>query len=268
MLEHEIAGLHVREAGRGALVVLVHAFPVDSRMYAYQLTTPFGGYRLVAPDLPGFGGTPPGDVSSMDDYADALLRLLDAEHAQQCVLLGTSMGGYVAFALYRAARERVAALALVDTRPGSDTDEQKEARERNAVRVSNEGPGPLAEELLPSLLAASTRNTSPDVAERVRRMAAEADPHGIAAALRAMAVRPDATDLLEDIEVPTLIVVGAEDEITPPPQAEEMHRRIRGSELVTIQGAAHLPPIEAADAFNDALRDFLQDLEVSPPAAP
>lgn len=260
MLERESTGLRVLESGDGVPMVLLHAFPLNAELFTYQLKSTFTGFRLIAVDLPGFGGSPYREMHSMDEYADAVLTLLDAEGIDRCVLGGSSMGGYVAFAILRRAPELIRGLVLAGTRAGPDAEQARAGREESARRVEAEGLEGFVEELIGRLLAPATANRQPDVAERVLRMGLDADPRGIASALRAMAGRADATDLLDDIRVPTLIVTGSEDRLAPVAEAEAMHERIPSSRLEVVSGAGHLTPIEAPDAFNTVLRALFDDI--------
>lgn len=256
MREHEIDGIHVREQGSGLPVVLVHAFPVDGRLYEPLLRSGVPGARLVVPDLPGFGSSASAHVTSLDDYADAVLRVCDGEGIDRFVCGGTSMGGYITFAVWRHAPERVDGLVLMDTRAGADADEARAGREQTAQRVEAEGTAFLAEEMVPKLLGPRTR-TEPEIAEAVRTMITEATPAGTASALRAMAARPDATDDLGSMNVPALVVVGADDEITPPPAAHAMADALPRSRLEVVDGAGHLTPLEAPDETRRLLEGFV-----------
>ena len=171
------------------------------------------------------------------------------------MLVGLSMGGYVAFAMLRRHRARIAGLVLADTRPQADSDEARAAREANARLVESQGIAALVEKLLPGLLSP---NAPEAVREEVRRIAAANRPAGVAAALRAMAARPDSTDLLPTIGVPTLVVAGAEDSLTPPDVARAMAAAIPGAGYVEIAGAGHLSNLEQPEAFTAALRAFLE----------
>lgn len=251
------------EEGRGeAFVVLLHGFPFDRSMWREQAEVLSPTFRVVAPDLRGLGETPLGDVAAatMDEMAEDLAALLDALNVERAVLGGLSMGGYVAFEFFRRFPQRVRALVLADTRPQADDDDGKRTREENARKVLREGMRPLVDSMLPKLLSASTRESRPDVVERVSAMMLAVRPEGAASALRGMAVRRDQTELLSRIDVPTLVIVGTEDAITPPSDAEAMAVKIEGSRLVRVEGAAHLSNVERPEEFNRALVDFVSGL--------
>ena len=249
------------DEGRGAAVVLLHGFPFDRSMWREQAQALSGTCRVVAPDLRGQGETPLGGATlTMGEMAEDVAALLDELGVERVVLGGLSMGGYVAFEFLRRFPQRVRALVLADTRPQADTDEARRTREETAQKVLREGMEPLTDSMLPKLLSADTREGRPDVVERVRAMMLGTDPEGAAAALRAMAVRRDQTDLLPSIGVPVLIVVGGEDPITPPSDAEAMGAKIKDARLVRIEGASHLSNVERPEEFNRALTEFVGGL--------
>jgi pimeloyl-ACP methyl ester carboxylesterase len=173
------------------------------------------------------------------------------------VVGGLSMGGYVAFALLRFAARYVQGLVLADTRSQADTPEGVAGRTRLLQVVQDNGPSAVADEMIPKLLGETTKRTRPAVAEQVRSLALASSADAIAGAIRALMTRPDSTPLLSSIHVPTLIVVGDEDTLTPPSASEEMQRAIAGSELVRIPQAGHLSNLERPDLFNAALAAFL-----------
>lgn len=251
-----------REAGAGDVVFLMHAFPLDSRMWEPQLAAVPAGHRYIAPDLRGFGGSePPGrGILEMDDAADDLAALLDHLGAERAVVCGVSMGGYVAFAFWRRHADRTRALVFSDTRAVPDTEEGKANRHALAERVLREGSGAVVEAMYPNMLSPKTREGRPGVAEEVRRIMEEAPPEGVVAALRGLAARPDSTPTLGTITAPSLVIVGEDDTVTPLPEAERIASGISGARLVRIPGAGHLPNLEAPAAFDDALGEFLRSL--------
>jgi len=247
---------------RGTLVLL-HAFPVNARMWEGQLTLSAGGWRVVAPQFRGFdGGDGDPAANSMDDYAGDVVDLLDALHVPDAVIGGLSLGGYVAFALLRLAPHYVRGLILADTRPQADTPEGLEAR-RGMLALLEKNPARGAEavmdQMLPKLVGGPARAASAEVVAHLRALGMASSAASIAGAVRALMTRPDSTPLLSTIHCPTLIVVGADDVITPPALSEEMHRAIAGSELVEIPAAGHMSNFEQPVAFNDAVARFLAD---------
>ncbi len=254
---------HLDEGDGEPALVLLHAFPLHAGMWAPQIMALAGLTRVVAPDLLGFGATDaPEDpaVYSVDAWADQVAGLLDHLGLGRVVLGGLSMGGYAAFAFVRRHRDRLAGLVLADTRPGPDTAEVAERRRRQARQVSERGTTELRESLLGGLLGEHTRAQRPDVVDAVRALS-DNPPAGFVGALTAMRHRPDSTPDLAGIEVPTLVVVGDEDTLSPPEVAQAMHAAIPRSTLAVLPRAGHLSNLEAPNAFGAALDGLLADLE-------
>jgi len=177
----------------------------------------------------------------------------------RATIAGLSMGGYVALAFYKQFASRVRALILADTRAQADTVEGKQTRAQQAEKALTEGMAGIADAMLPKLLTPETVSKRPEIVKRVRDMMLKTKPEGAAAALRGMAERDDQTPSLAKITVPTLILVGAEDAITPVGDSEQMHQAIAGSRLVVLENAGHVSNLERTDEFNQALLEFLQE---------
>lgn len=241
-------------------VVLLHAFPLSARLWRPQVAAAPANWRFAAPDLPGFGASPDPPTDDMDGMARAVLRALDDLGLERAVIGGLSMGGYVTLALYRLAPERFSGMILADTRATPDTDAQREGRRKMIATVRAKGPGAIADEMLPKLLGATTQRARPAVVADARAMIDSNTPAAIAAALEAMAGRPDSTPLLSSIKVPTLVLCGEEDVLTPPSDSEALHAGIPESSLVMLPSAGHLSNLEAPDPFSAALNDFLASL--------
>ncbi|HLM58578.1 MAG TPA: alpha/beta fold hydrolase [Pyrinomonadaceae bacterium] len=247
--------------GGGTPVVLLHGFPFDRSMWREQIESLKDSYRVIAPDLRGHGQTSvTGGAATMEEMADDVAALLDELGVGRVVVGGLSMGGYVTLAFCRKHAERVAAVVLADTRPQPDTEEGRRGREKMVELALREGMAPIADAMLPKVLAPQTLGSKPELVARVREMILGTNPEGAAAALRGMAARRDQTDLLPRLGVPALVIVGTEDSVTPPADAEAMHRLIPGSRLVKIEGAGHASNLERAADFNRALREFLDGL--------
>jgi len=250
------------EAGAGWPVVLLHAFPLHAEMWRPQLERVPEGWRFIAPDFRGFGrnsaagaGAPPSaPAADIDDYAADVFALFDALAIDDAVVAGLSMGGYVAFAMYREAPSRFNGLVLADTRATADTVEVRQARTRMRELVAASGASALADLMLPNSL--SSQAAAPVVSE-ARRLMESADPAALDAALAAMMSRPDSTDGLPRVSCATLVLVGALDKVTPVADAEAMQHAIPRSTLVVIPEAGHLSSLEQPDQFSRALADFL-----------
>lgn len=235
-------------------LVLLHAFPVDARMWNGVREPLAARFRFITPDQRGLGRTalPETDrAPSLDDAARDVVALLDKLQLDKVVLGGCSMGGYLTMAVLRHAPERVGGLVLIDTKATADTPEAAANRENVAARAETEGvTGWLAESMLPGLIA---QDATPDVAGTVRDLIDSQPPAGVAWAARAMAARPDSTETLAAADVPALVVVGEHDTLTPPEAASAMVEALPQGELAVIPGAAHLTPIEAPAAVAEAI---------------
>lgn len=258
--------LAVQTIGSGLPLVLVHAFPLDHGMWRRQ--EPLGeSLRLIVPDLRGFGGSAGSVPRSIADLADDVAALLDAVHLERpAVICGVSMGGYVAQHLAVRHPDRVAALVLVDTKLEADTPEARAARVDLAGKVGRLGQSILADAMIPRLLAVPRSDADPLVVARHAENRAllqsliERQPVAtIQAALAALGDRPDMTDALRHVSVPTLLVVGAEDQITPPSCLEAAEAIIPEAKLLIVPAAGHLVPLEAPEVFNRAVLDFLAE---------
>jgi 3-oxoadipate enol-lactonase len=245
------------EAGSGTPLLLVHGWPLDRTMWAGQLGGLASCARVLAPDLRGFGGSTVRPPYTIDQYADDLVAFLDALGLARAVVCGLSMGGYVAFSLLRRHRDRVRALVLADTRATADSDEARENRRKLIGVIEQEGTTALAERQLQTMLGRSTLARQPQLVETVRRMMASTPPEGAIGALRAMADRPDSTPMLRSIDVPTLVVGGAEDSITPPDVLRAMAAEIPGSRVEIVEQAGHVCPLERPAAFNHVVSEFV-----------
>jgi 3-oxoadipate enol-lactonase len=251
-----------RPAGDGRVhgtLVLIHGFPLSARMWEPQMTLADHGWRVIAPQLRGFdGGTNDPPTTSMDDYAADVIDLLDTLHVEDAVIGGLSMGGYVTLAMFRQARRYFRAMVLADTRAEADPPAAVQGRERMIALARDKGAAAVADELMPKLVGASTEQHRPEIVERVRGLIVPNSVLSITGALVALMTRADSTPLLPTIHVPTLILVGDEDTLTPPALSETMHHAIAGSVLVPIPQAGHMSNLEQPGPFNAALSHFLE----------
>lgn len=248
-------------SGEGLPVVLLHGFPFNRTLWREQVAALRERFRVITVDLRGHGETTATDApATMKEMAEDVAALLDELHLERVVLGGLSMGGYVVLAFYRLFPERVRALVLADTRPQADTAPARLRREETATRALSEGMQTIADAMLPKLLAPLTHAEHPGIVARVRSMILHTAPQGAAAALRGMAVREDQTELLREINCPTLIIVGRLDAITPFADSAFMYREVRGAHMEVIEGAAHVSNLERPAEFNLALECFLDAL--------
>jgi pimeloyl-ACP methyl ester carboxylesterase len=253
------------DTGTGEPLVLVHGHPFDRSMWRPQVDRlAKAGWRVITPDLRGYGSSAvvPA-VSGLATFARDITGLLDHLGQRRAVLGGLSMGGQVVLECYRLFPSRVRGLLLADTSAPSESPEGARNRFETAARLLRDGLHRYADELLPKMVAPGTIRDRPEVAEHVLGMMRGTSPLGAAAALRGRAARPSYVELLPQVAVPTLVVVGDEDEFTPIADAELIAARVPGATLEIIQGAAHLPNLERPAEFNAALTRFLESLSAA-----
>jgi 3-oxoadipate enol-lactonase len=254
--------LAVEVRGEGPAVLLVHGYPLDRTMWRAQLDG-LDGYQRVAPDLRGMGQSDAPDLGyGINIYAADLAALLDALGIEEVVLCGLSMGGYIGFEFLRHWRSRVRGLVLMDTRADADSAEERRARDAAAATAREGGAEAIADAMLPKLLSPSTLNEHPDTVERVRQMIVSTPVAGIVGALAAMRDRPDSESLLSTLgDIPTLVLVGEADSVTPPDRARALAKAIPGARLAIVPGAGHLPPLEQPLEVTRQLREFIAAIE-------
>lgn len=248
--------------GSSIPILLLHAFPLNSKMWEPQIEALGDRFRFIAPDLKGFGESDaPEDRSqyTMESYADEMKALLDELGLERVMLCGLSMGAYIALAFARRYPQRVAALVLADSRAEADTEEGRAKRSKQQAQVEAEGTAGLIDGLTKALLGEPTQQKKQDVVERVKQLM-DNPAAGFIGALEAMKGRPDSTDALARLHVPSLVIVGENDAVTPPEASRKLHEHLGGSRLVVIPEAGHLSNLEAPEAFNGALAEFLRDL--------
>lgn len=250
------------DQGSGQPLVLLHGFPLTRRMWDAEIQAWSPYYRVIAPDLRGFGETPIGEGQfTMEGCAQDVEELLSELGIQQkIVLLGLSMGGYIAFEFIRKYQERLCALALVGTQPVADSEQARAARFETAEFVCREGTAALARRLIPRFLGKTTLENKPQVAEALSELIQYNTPQAIAKACHGLATRRDSTPLLASIQVPTLIVAGAEDALIMPVQAETMNRSIPNSKLIVVEQCGHLINLEQPQRLQNAVSPFLVSL--------
>lgn len=247
------------DEGEGEPLVLIHGHPFDRSMWRPQVSR-FSqeGWRVIAPDLRGYGQTTvvPGKTT-LEVFARDIATLLDRLHVDEIVLGGLSMGGQIVMEFYRLFPDRVRGLVLADTSPQAETASGKKLRHDTAERLMREGMAPFADEVLPKMIARHNIGGLPAVAEHVLGMMRGTNAKGAAAALLGRAERRDYVEMLRQISVPTLVVVGQHDEFTPVSDAQLMYELIPDATLVVVEGAGHMPNLERPDVFNRELAQFL-----------
>jgi pimeloyl-ACP methyl ester carboxylesterase len=251
--------MHVTDTGSGTPLVLLHAFPLDSRMWDPVRTALAGHARVITPDLPGFGTTQLATAEpDLDVYAAQVIALLDQLRLERVMLGGCSMGGYVAMAVLRAAPERVAGLVLIDTKPTADAAQARDNRYAMAERAEREGVGEwLLAAMMPILVGSTTMRSRPEVVDTLRRMVGEQSGAAVAWAQRAMAARPDSTAVLREADVPALVLCGEQDTLVSVETARSMADLLQRSELVVLSDSGHLPPVETPAELSTAVGTWL-----------
>jgi pimeloyl-ACP methyl ester carboxylesterase len=254
-----VSGLKIHDSGEGPALLMLHAFPLEASMWDAQVAALSGRYRCMRPDFWGCGSSPPPPAAeTIDGYTSVVLRELDERGVADFAVCGSSMGGYMAFALLRAARERVRAVVLSGTRAAADNDAARAASKEMAEQVRNGGVEAIVETMTERLLCPRCRgevHIADPVRGRIRRCSAV----GVVAAIEAIAGRPDSTPTLRDIHVPTLVVCGTADIIVPIEESRAMAAAIPGAQLHEFEGTAHLANLEQGMAFSTLLGDFLDD---------
>ena len=252
--------LAVRTIGhQGYPLLLVHGFPLDHTMWGAQIDYFSDHCKVIAPDLRGFGGSDvtPGTVS-MEQMADDLNQLLDELDVREKVIFcGLSMGGYVGMQFWRKYKQRVLAMVLCDTRAAADTPEAAANRHKLNTMILEKGPAEASKVMLPKMFAPATWDSQPQLIERTRKVIEGNNPEGIAAAARGLAERPDSRELIKTIDVPTLIVVGEHDAISPVAEMREMADAIPDSAWVVVPHAGHMAPMEDPAVVNEAIAEFI-----------
>jgi pimeloyl-ACP methyl ester carboxylesterase len=244
-------------------VVLLHAFPIGANLWEPQMRAVPQGWRLITPDLRGFGGSTELDSSSalsMSDYADDVVDLLQELGISRAVIGGCSMGGYATLALYQAHPEMFEGVIIANSRAGADSSEARANRRNMLALVDREGPSGVATEMMPRLLGKTTRESNSSIEPFVRRLIKQQSPVAIRGAIHRMMHRVDSTPLLARVSVPALVITGEEDEMIPVDESRRMAGAVKGATLVLIPGAGHLSNLEQPEAFNDAVNKFLAAL--------
>ncbi len=262
-MKAKVAGTELTYAvsGQGPAVVFLHAFPLGLFMWEAQARALEATHTVVRFDDRGFGASPGGDsLLTMERIADDAAALMDHLGLSQAVVAGCSMGGYAALAFARRHATRLEGLVLQDTKASADTDEARRGRALLIEKIRKDGAAAVAEAFMPKLLARTTQSENPALVERIREVILATSPQGMIDALAGLAARADSTPSLREIRVPTLVICGEEDPITPVADSEVLQRGIAGSRLAVLAKAGHLSNLEQPAAYNEALVAFLQAL--------
>lgn len=252
------AELFYEVIGNGPPVVLLHPFPASHGLWLPVAQELAAKYRVILPDLRGHGESEPGDgPATMQKHADDVLRICDDCAISRAVFGGESIGGYILFEFWRRYRDRVQALILCNTRPQAETAEGRANRLKNAERVLETGPEPFLDEMASKLVGETTRNNRPDVVAEARNLMRKMSADSINKVQRGMAERPDSIPTLKTMNVPTLIIAGEEDNLTPVSDAELMRQNIGGSQLRVVPRAGHYAVFEQSAAVAALMRQFL-----------
>lgn len=249
------------DQGQGAVpIIFIHGFPFDKNMWKPQVKFLKENYRVIAYDIRGFGRSMhDGTNFSIDLFAYDLIKLMDGLKIPKAVICGLSMGGYIALNAIKLYPERFEKLILADTQCIADTSEAKENRYKAIKKVEEEGVSEFAEEFIKKVFHKDYLIDQKDFVETTKKVVLSTQPKTITSALSALAEREETCSSLNDINIPTLIICGRQDEPTPVKQSEAMHKSIKGSVLKIIEHAGHLPNLEQADEFNETIEKFLKD---------
>ena len=251
--------LNVLDQGQGRILLLVHGFPLDHSMWSGQIEDLSRSFRVLAPDLRGFGQSSVtlGKVT-MQQFADDLAAMLDTLRiAEPVTFCGLSMGGYIGWQFFLRHRAKLDRLIQSDTRAVADSPEARAGRLKAADEVEADGPAKLVAAMLPKLFASPAIDAGREFVAATKHVALSNSPQGIAAAQRGMAERPDVSSILPTIDVPALIVCGEHDAIAATQEMHGIAADIPRAHYVEIPGAGHMSPLEDPAAFNAAVRQFL-----------
>lgn len=239
-------------------LVLLHPFPLNARFWSNQLAGFSRTRHVIAPYFRGFGALPiePEDEISIERFAGDIQKTLKSAQISKAVFAGCSLGGYVLFELWRQAPEVVAGFIFADTRAEADSDEARGKRRDLIEKIREVGTADLPD-IAAGFLSEKTRQARPSVENDVRAWAKEPSCNVIIKSVEMLANRPDSVPTLATIDVPTLVLVGEEDQVTPPDAAAVIADNIKDASLVTIPDAGHLSPLENPVAVNAAIAEFL-----------
>jgi len=252
--------------GKGTPIVLIHGHPFDHTMWDPQVEAFSSNYKVITPDLRGYGKSslPATEATRFEDYATDVLLLLDYLKIDSFHLGGLSMGGQIIMEIFRQAPGRIKTLIFADTFAGLDTPEAKQKRYEDAARLEKDGMDAYADEVIYKMIKPAHVSSMPDIAGHVIKMMKATSPLAAATAMRARSERIDyLTETLPKIDIPTLVIVGGDDEFTPVAKAKELKENLQNCKLVVIEDAGHMPNLEQPGQFNKAVLDFLEHINYS-----
>ncbi len=256
-IEYELSGPRT-----GVPVLFIHGFPFSKEMWRPQVEILKKEYYVITYDVRGHGKSDEGDGQySVEYFVDDLIGLLDHLKLSSVVVVGLSMGGYIALRAIERHPDRFRALVLSDTRSESDNNEGKVKRANQAVNVKKEGSKNFADTFVKAVFYETTLSEKPEVVEFIRNIIAQTSPLAIAGTLLALAARTDTTPSLYNIKVPTLILVGHHDVLTPPSASHAMKEKISNAKLYVIRSSAHMANLENVEEFNGRVLEFLDSLK-------
>jgi pimeloyl-ACP methyl ester carboxylesterase len=256
-IQSDDAALAYTVLGDGPPVVLLHPFPVNHELWLPAAQALSSRYRLIMPDLRGHGDSEAGNgPATMAKHAADIARICDEEDVGRAVFAGVSIGGYILFEFWRRYRGRVAALILADTRAQAETSESRANRLKSAADVMERGTEPFVESMIPRLLGRTTVENRPDLVANVRRMMLKMSPQDISLVQQGMADRPDSVPTLKAVNVPTLVLVGSEDVVSPIADAELIRQNTPGAQLKVLDRGGHYAVFEQPNSAGNLLRQF------------
>ncbi len=266
----DVAGTnwHVVDSGSGPVILLVHGYPLDHSMWRFQIAGLSDQYRVIAPDLAGFGKSELNSIQQRDDLkagsmammADELAAMLDSLNIDEPVVFcGLSMGGYVGWEFFKRHRIRLRGLIACDTRAAADTPEVARGRRIVAETVLRKGSQEIAEGLIGKLFGVRSREIAPERIVEMQNVIGSAKREAVAAASYAMARRADSTGLLPQLDLPALIVVGEQDTISTVEEMRGIADAISDARFVVLEDAGHMAPLECPERFNTVVKKFLAE---------
>lgn len=246
------------DLGDGLPVVFLHGFPFNKSMWKDQHNLAKQNFRVIAPDLRGFGNSQDDSDLSINLFADDLLALMNELHLDQVVLCGLSMGGYIALNAIQRFPERINAIILCDTQCNADTEEGKAKRLKSIQDIKSNGITDFTEGFLKNVFHPETLSSKPEIVAGLKNMMLSNSEHAFTHGLKALAERNETCSKLDQINVPALIICGSDDTLTPVSKSQYLHENIKGSQLSIIQKAGHISNMEQPEEFNKIIIDFLK----------